>query len=93
MEDKSYQRAKKRVENLKSFYIHLSVFILVNSMFILINVLSYEESGHWWFFYPLLGWGIGIASHGISVASFGILGPDWEERKIQEYMEKEKKAK
>ncbi|RLL45494.1 histidine kinase [Oceanobacillus piezotolerans] len=93
MEDKSYERAKKRMENLKSFYIHLAVFILFNSMLFLINFLSYEESGHWWFLYPLLGWGIGLASHGISVASFGIFGPDWEEKKIQEYIEKEKRTK
>ncbi|WP_418000783.1 2TM domain-containing protein [Lentibacillus amyloliquefaciens] len=89
MEDQKYLRAKKRMENLKAFYIHLTVFTLVNIMLIAINILTYEQSGHWWFFYPLLGWGIGLVSHGLSVSSFGLFGPDWEEKKIQEYMEKE----
>lgn len=30
--DENYLRAKKRVENLKAFYIHLTVYILVNLM-------------------------------------------------------------
>lgn len=30
--DEKYLRAKKRVENLKAFYIHLTVYILVNLM-------------------------------------------------------------
>lgn len=77
------------MENLKAFYIHLTVFTLVNIMLIAINILTYEQSGHWWLFYPLLGWGIGLVSHGLSVSSFGLFGPDWEEKKIQEYMEKE----
>ena len=93
MEDAKYRRAKKRVENLKAFYIHLIVYILANFMFIIINVMNYEESNHWWFVYPLLGWGIGLVSHGISVASFGLFGPSWEEKKIREYMEKENQTK
>ena len=88
-EDKKYERAKKRVENLKAFYIHFIVYILVNIMFVIINLMSYEDAGHWWFVYPLLGWGIGLVSHGLSVASFGLFGPDWEERKIKEYMKKD----
>jgi hypothetical protein len=34
----------------------------------------------------MLGWGIGVISHGIK--TFGI-GTDWEERQIKKYMEKE----
>lgn len=33
--DEIYLRAKKRVENLKAFYIHLTVYILVNLMLFL----------------------------------------------------------
>lgn len=89
VEDNKYLRAKKKVEELKAFYIHLIVFILVNIMFIIINVLTFEESGHWWFVYPLMGWGIGLVAHGLSVSSFGIFGPSWEDRKIKEYIDKD----
>lgn len=86
--DEIYLRAKKRVENLKSFYIHLTVYILVNLMLFFINIIT--DSSHLWFLYPLGGWGIGVAIHGITTFSSGRFGAEWEERKIKEYMEKDK---
>jgi hypothetical protein len=89
-EQESYERAKKRVEELKSFYSHLFVYLAVNAGLFLLNILT--SPSHLWFYWPLIGWGIGLAIHGLSV--FGtqkMLGKDWEERKIQELMEKEKK--
>jgi hypothetical protein len=42
-----------------------------------------------WFYWPLLGWGIGLAAHGLSVFGLeGFWGPDWEERKIKEMIDK-----
>ncbi|MBS9803329.1 2TM domain-containing protein [Bacillus cereus] len=86
--DESYLRAKKRMENLKAFYIHLTIYILINLMLFLINVTS--DSSKLWFLYPLGGWGIGIVIHGLTTFPFGIFGKEWEERKIKEYMEKDK---
>ena len=86
--DDVYLRAKKRVENLKAFYIHLMVYILVNLMLFFINISS--DSSKLWFLYPLGGWGIGIVIHGLTTFPFGIFGKEWEERKIKEYMEKDK---
>jgi hypothetical protein len=86
--DEIYLRAKKRVENLKAFYIHLTVYILVNLMLFFINVSS--DSSKLWFLYPLGGWGIGIVIHGLTTFPFGIFGKEWEERKIKEYMDKDK---
>ncbi|AGE78344.1 2TM domain-containing protein [Bacillus mycoides] len=86
--DENYLRAKKRVENLKAFYIHLTVYILVNLMLFFINISS--DSSKLWFLYPLGGWGIGIVIHGLTTFPFGIFGKEWEERKIKEYMEKDK---
>ncbi|MGG5737908.1 MULTISPECIES: 2TM domain-containing protein [Bacillus cereus group] len=86
--DENYLRAKKRVENLQAFYIHLTVYILVNLMLFFINISS--DSSKLWFLYPLGGWGIGIVIHGLTTFPFGIFGKEWEERKIKEYMEKDK---
>ncbi|RBP30214.1 MULTISPECIES: 2TM domain-containing protein [Bacillus] len=86
--DEVYLRAKKRIENLKAFYIHLTVYILVNLMLFFINISS--DSSKLWFLYPLGGWGIGIVIHGLTTFPFGIFGKKWEERKIKEYMEKDK---
>lgn len=86
--NEAYLRAKKRVENLKAFYIHLTVYILVNLMLFFINIFS--ASTYLWFLYPLGGWGIGVAIHGLTILSLGKFGADWEERKIKEYIEKDK---
>lgn len=87
-QDEKYIRAKKRVEQLKGFYIHLTIYILVNLMLFVINLLS--DAGNWWFLYPFCGWGIGVLVHGLSIFTAGKFVADWEERKIKEYMEKEK---
>ena len=89
-EQELYERARKRVEELKSFYTHLFVYIAVNAGLFLLNIITSPR--HLWFYWPLIGWGIGLAIHGLSVlGTQRLLGKDWEERKIKEIMEKEKK--
>jgi hypothetical protein len=89
MEDQDkYDRAKKRVEEIKGFYVHLAVYVLVNAGLVIISFMT--SPGEYWFRWPLLGWGIGIVVHAISVFGFGrVLGPEWEERKIREIMDKD----
>ncbi|KAF5429798.1 2TM domain-containing protein [Candidatus Methanophagaceae archaeon] len=43
------------------FLVHLVVYVLVNAMLIAINFIYSPEAI--WFFYPLIGWGIGISMH------------------------------
>jgi hypothetical protein len=50
-----YERVRARVKALKGFYIHATAFVLVNIALFAINVLV---GGVWWFYWPLLGWGI-----------------------------------
>lgn len=84
-DDVNYRRAKQRVEELKGFYVHLAIFLVANSGLLLINLVT---AGVWWFYWPLLGWGIGLAAHAIVVfAVGGRMARDWEERKIQKLME------
>ncbi|MGO8987265.1 MAG: 2TM domain-containing protein [bacterium] len=66
--DETYQRARKRVEAKIGFYIHLSVYVGVNVLLIIINLLT---SPHYlWFIWPLMGWGIGIFLHGMATFVF-----------------------
>ena len=88
--DDRYDRALKRVKELKEFYIHVSVYLIVNAGLFGINMLS--DSDSLWFYWPLLGWGIGVAIHGFSVyAERGIFGPKWEEHKTQQLMAREER--
>ena len=85
-EEVRYLKAKERVEALKGFYIHLAVYVIVNLFLFLLNILVSPDS--LWFIWPLLGWGIAIVLHAVSVFSSGYLsGTGWEERKIREIME------
>ena len=87
-EETKYQKAKERVEVIKGFYIHLTVYVVVNLMLFSINMIVSPDS--LWFFWPLMGWGVGLVIHALSVFGFGRwFSADWEERKIRELMEKE----
>jgi len=78
-----YQKGYREIrieEEKRGFLIHLVVYVLVNIMLMVINFLY--TPGFFWFFYPLLGWGIGIAVHYL----FSVL---WMEKILEE---KEAKA-
>lgn len=83
-EQLAYEKAAKRVEELKGFYGNLISYCIFIPFLIFINLKT--APNYHWFWWPMLGWGIGVISHGIK--TFGI-GTDWEERQIKKYMEKE----
>jgi two-component system LytT family sensor kinase len=84
--DKSYQRAQKRVKEIKSFYGNLISYCIVIPALIIINLMTSPDDI--WFYFPMLGWGIGLAAHGMNVFA---IGKSWEERKIRELLEKQDK--
>lgn len=88
--------AMERVKKLKEFYQHLTVYAIVNVVLIFIIGTSLQLNGgsFWNFgtFSVAFFWGIGLGFHALSV--FGlpfVFGRDWEERKIKEFMEKDRK--
>ncbi|MBV2195535.1 MAG: 2TM domain-containing protein [Flavobacterium sp.] len=83
-----YNKAKKRVKELKEFYSHLASYLVVIPFLIFINL--YFSPKHIWFYWPMLGWGIGLFFHAVGV--FNIIpffGKDWEQNKINEILEKD----
>lgn len=87
-DEQKYARAKKRVQEIKGFYGNLTSYVVVNIFLLILNLITSAE--HLWFYWPLLGWGIGVVFHGMKVFNYSpILGHDWEERKIRELIEKE----
>lgn len=87
-----YKRAKKKVDEIKGFYVHLVVYILVNA-FILGNIFYHVDNfWEWPHFITLFGWGIGLAFHAAKVFGYNpFLGKNWEKRMIDKYMEEEKR--
>ena len=87
-----YQRAQKQVAEIKGFYGHLLWFVVVMFFFLFINLRYSPE--YLWFFWPMLGWGIGLLFHGLKTFNYTpFLGKDWEERKLKEFMDQEKQNK
>lgn len=89
-EEEAYLRAKKRVEAISGFYWHLASYVIVNIFLILLIGFNAGFSG----FGPYATaffWGIGLFFHFIGVFGFNfILGKNWEQRKMDEFMEKER---
>ncbi|WP_298758728.1 2TM domain-containing protein [uncultured Psychroserpens sp.] len=86
--DDRYVRARKRVEELKEFYYSLLSYCIVIPFLAFIN---YYTSWHYqWFWWPMLGWGIGLGFHAYKVyVNDGVLGNNWEKRKIEKFMREE----
>jgi len=86
--EETYKRAKRRVEAKIGFYIHLAVYIGVNILLLIINLTASPQ--YLWFTWPLLGWGIGLFFHGLSVFVFlNRRFQGMKERMIEEEMKKE----
>ncbi|WP_294960858.1 2TM domain-containing protein [uncultured Flavobacterium sp.] len=99
-DDPNYNAAYRRVRRLKRFYSHLKIYIIVNIIIIVSSLTRDKFTGV--MVMDLSGllesrtystaffWGIGLLAHALSV--FGadwFFGSDWEQRKIQKYMEKD----
>jgi hypothetical protein len=57
-------KAVRRVNARLALYIHLAIYVAVNLLLLLINLLT--SPGYLWFLWPLLGWGLGIAIHALA---------------------------
>lgn len=83
--------AKKRVKDLKGFYSHLMVYILVNVLLIVLKYSKLEANETFFCFETFstaLFWGIGLIAHAFSVIVSGIwFGRDWETKKIAQIMQ------
>lgn len=82
-------RARQRVIALRGFYINLALFFLVN---LTLTLLSLGTGGPLWFWWITVIWGIGLLIHAYGVFSWSVFfGRNWEETKIREYMDEEKR--
>ena len=80
----AYQRAEKKVEAKFGFYSHLAVYMAVNTLLIVINLST--SPYYLWFKWPLIGWGIGLFVHALSVF---FISARFKEQMVEKEMEKE----
>ncbi|MXN89880.1 histidine kinase [Flavobacterium sp. Sd200] len=88
----AYLKARQKAREIRGFYYNLMCYSIVIPILVFIN-LKFNPQFHW-FWFSLVGWGTGVVFHGLS--AFGripFMGADWEERKLREFMEKDKENK
>ncbi len=91
--DENYMKARKRIEDLKAFYGSLFSYCIVIPLLVIIWY-KFTPQTIQWFWFPMLGWGLGLAAQAYKVFfDSSAFGAHWEERKIQEFMQKEDRHK
>jgi nitrate reductase gamma subunit len=81
----TYNDAKRYVERKIGFFIHLAVYVIVNSGLLFVNLLHDHRT--LWAIAPLLGWGIGLLFHGLAVFLYSP-GATWKQRMIEKELNK-----
>ena len=86
--------ARRYVEQLRAFYVHAGVFAASMVVIFAVNLLTNLSAGiagewtAWWSAWAFLGWGLGIAVHGLVVR---LNRPttstsSWEQRQIDKVL-------
>lgn len=77
--------ARKRAGAKLGWYSHAAVYVLVNGFLFLVSVHGFGQRP--WSVAPLLGWGLGLALHGVAVFVLGN-GSGLRERMVQKERER-----
>ncbi len=91
--DPAMERARSRAKELREFYSHLTTYLVICTLLVIIDLVNDEPGnpdtflGLDWAFWPVIGWGVFVAIHAIK--TFFGLG-DWEERKARQLYERER---
>ena len=81
------QRALEYVRDIKGFYSHLTTyFVVIGFLFALNYFLS---PGYMWAWWVVMGWGIGMVSHALSVFEiFHFFDADWEKKQVEKRLKR-----
>jgi hypothetical protein len=81
------EEARRYVRRKRIFYTVLGVWLALCVMWFAIDVA--DDSSSWWFYWPMLGTGIGVVISGfVLVGIGGLFGAEWERRQIDAYLDR-----
>ena len=93
-----YQRARKRVEEIKGFRIHFTIYLAINLLIALGNGISNGSAGkpvfqYYMLFTPVI-WGMGLGIHALRVfVANRVFSTTWEARQMAKFMNEERQEK
>jgi hypothetical protein len=83
--NESLEEARRYVRRKRIFYIVFGIWIALCLMWFTLDML--DDSSSLWFYWPMLGTGLGVAITGIVLLGIGgLFGPDWERGQIDKYL-------
>ena len=88
-EDDLHRLAVRRADMRLAFRSHLTAYAIVNAGLVAIY-LTTSAGDYFWPIWPMLGWGIGLAAHAVTVY---MDGEGLRDRMIQEELEKLRKSR
>jgi two-component system, LytTR family, sensor kinase len=80
--DAEYRRARERAKAIQGVYTHLLVYAVINAGLFLINWATRGPDGVWWFYWPLLCWGVAVAIH-LVVTFVPVFSSEWADRRAE----------
>ncbi len=81
------REALEHVRDIKGFYDHLILYLI--SIAAMTGSNLFFSGGYLWFIWPALGWGLGVAAHGLSVFKvFSLFGAGWEKRQVERRLQR-----
>lgn len=92
-DEELYKRAKVRVRRVRGFYSSLITYILINLLLLAINLVTSPRN--LWFYWVTIIWGVVLLVQALNTFTIRdrFLGEEWEQKKIDELVKKEKKRK
>jgi sensor histidine kinase YesM len=86
-QQEALRRAQKQVREIRSFYVSAALYAVMIPIFWIVNLMTGDRI---WAHWPMIGWGVGLTIHGMSVFASGtFFGAAWQERKVEEIMARE----
>lgn len=95
-DEERVEAARQYVEQLKAFHVHAGVFAAGMVIIFVVNLFTNLSAGvagewsAWWSVWALLGWGAGIAVHGLVVRlnrpSSSSSSSAWEQKQMEKVL-------
>jgi hypothetical protein len=77
--------ARRWVRRKRIFYSVVGIYLALSLMWFAIDLL--DDSSGFWFYWPMLGTGLGVVVTGVVLGGLGgLFGTDWERREIERYL-------
>jgi 2TM domain len=83
--DRRRDEARRWVRRKRIFYTIVGIYLSLSLMWFAIDLL--DDSSGYWFYWPMLGTGLGVLVTGLVLGGVGgVFGTDWERRQMEQYL-------